>query len=374
MRWSIAACWMGLVCSSVICRDAAVGAESAVVTSEFIYTEAPFPECHASTIEENNDGVLVAAWFGGTGEKHPDVGIWVSRKVDGAWTAPVEVANGVQSADLRYPTWNPVLFQPDAGPLLLFFKVGPSPDTWWGEVIESADGGVTWENRRKLPEGGIGPVKNKPVQLSDGSIWCPSSTEHDGWTVHIEVTEDLGATWRTIGPLNDKSRGAIQPSILQYGNGRMQMLCRNQNGRSDLWQTWSEDGGKTWSEFTSAGLPNPNAGTDAVTLADGRQLLVYNHTRRGRGFPIGRQMLNVAVSEDGRQWSAALVLELARGEYSYPAVIQTDDGMVHFTYTWKRERVKHVVVDPANLDLAPITDGAWPEGVAGPPEITTAGD
>ena len=106
----------------------------AIVHSEFIYESAPFPSAHASTIVETRDG-LVAAWFGGTAERNPDVGIWVSRhdpstrsarSGQAAWTAPVEVANGVQADGTRLPTWNPVLFQPASGPLVLFYKVGPS--------------------------------------------------------------------------------------------------------------------------------------------------------------------------------------------------------------------------------------------------------
>ena len=93
-----------------------------LVQRGFIYEEAPFPECHASTIEQSSSGELVAAWFGGTREKHPDVGIWVSRHENGHWTPPVEVANGVQDDGSRHPTWNPVLFQYPNGPLVLFFK------------------------------------------------------------------------------------------------------------------------------------------------------------------------------------------------------------------------------------------------------------
>src|SRR2546427_137606 len=77
-----------------------------LMKSEFIYETAPFPECHASTIVETKSG-LVAAWFGGTRERHPDVGIWLARHVSGGWTVPVEVANGVQSPTNRYPCWNP---------------------------------------------------------------------------------------------------------------------------------------------------------------------------------------------------------------------------------------------------------------------------
>src|SRR3954471_12526579 len=104
---------------------------SPVTRTEFVFEHAPFPSAHASTIVESRDG-LVAAWFGGTAEKNPDVGIWVSRLVGKTWTAPVEVVNGVQNTAVRHPTWNPVLFQPDRGPLWLFYKVGPSPSEWWG--------------------------------------------------------------------------------------------------------------------------------------------------------------------------------------------------------------------------------------------------
>ncbi len=325
-----------------------------IVTMEFVYEEAPFPQCHASTIAESGAGP-VAAWFGGTREKNKDVGVWVARKVDGAWTAPAEAANGVQNAELRYPCWNPVLFQPAGGPLLLFYKVGPSPSTWWGMVIMSEDSGLTWSKPHRLPEDILGPIKNKPVHLKDGRLLCGSSTEHQGWRVHMEWTADRGEAWSRTGVLNDgKTMHAIQPTILLHDGERLQILCRNR-GLGKIVQAFSDDLGKTWGEMTACELPNPNSGIDAVTLKDGRHLLVYNHTNRGRS------PLNVAVSADGNKWKAAAVLENTPGEYSYPAVIQTSDGMVHITYTWKRQRVRHVVLDPAKFVLREIKDGEWPE-------------
>lgn len=107
-------------------------------------------------------------------------------------------------------------------------------------------------------------------------------------------------------------------------------------------------------------LPNPNSGIDAVTLTSGQQLLVYNHTQRNVGTPRSRGLLNVAISDDGENWKAALVLENSPFEYSYPAVIQTKDGLVHVLYTWRRQRVRHVVIDPAKLTSEPIRDGIWP--------------
>jgi predicted neuraminidase len=336
---------------------------SAILKSEFIYETAPFPSCHASTIAETKSG-LVAAWFGGTRERNPDVCIYVSRNESGRWTAPLEVANGIGFATNRLPCWNPVLFQPKTGPLLLFYKVGPSPALWWGMLTTSADDGRTWSEPQRLPEGILGPIKNKPVQLANGDILCPSSTEGEGgWRVHFERTGDLGRTWQATAPVNDgKEIGAIQPSLLFYSGGKMQAIGRTRQGK--LFQIWSDDTGLTWGRMTLTSLPNPDSGTDAVTLSDGRQLLVYNHNTKDQTRNKGRSPLNIAVSEDGETWRAALVLEddpAAPSGFAYPAVIQTRDGLVHITYTWKRARIKHVVVDPAQLKSRPISQGKWPE-------------
>lgn len=334
-----------------------------LVRSEYIFESAPFPECHASTIAQTKDG-LVAAWFGGTGEKHPDVGIWVARLRDGQWTAPAEVANGVQEGGKRLPCWNPVLFQPKTGPLLLFYKVGPDPERWWGMLRTSEDAGKSWSPAARLPDGVIGPVKNKPIQLDNGDILCGSSTEDHGWRVHFERTSDLGKSWQRIGPVNDgKAIGAIQPSILRHADGHLQAIGRTRQNR--LFTTESKDQGATWNAMTLLELPNPNSGTDAVSLADGRFLLVYNHSAgKSTQWDFGRRILNVAISKNGVDWEAALVLENHEsGEYSYPAVIQSSDGMVQIVYTWQRKRIRHVVIDPAKLVSQPIIAGVWPAGV-----------
>jgi predicted neuraminidase len=326
-------------------------AQPGLLTAEFIFQTAPFPQCHASTIVETKNG-LAAAWFGGQHERSPDVGIWLSRRIAGKWTAPAEVANGAQHR--RYPCWNPVLFEPRNGPLMLFFKIGPNPESWWGMLMTSSDEGNSWSAPRRLPEGIIGPVKNKPVQLDNGDILCGSSTENAGWQVHFERTADLGKAWETIGPINRPDEvGAIQPSILFHPGHRLQAVGRTLQRR--IFETWSQDNGQTWDKMTLTGLPNPNSGTDALTLRDGRQLLVYNHTAKGRS------PLNVAVSADGTLWQAALTLEDEPGrEFSYPAVIQTSDGLVHIVYTWNRRRIKHVTVEPGKLELKPIQNGNWP--------------
>ncbi|MDO8542282.1 MAG: sialidase family protein [Opitutaceae bacterium] len=335
-----------LLPGSALCIGGAAAAEPAIVLTEFIYEQAPYPSCHASTMVETPNRQLVAAWFGGTAEKNPDVGIWVSRREKDRWSPGVEVANGIQADGTRHPTWNPVLFQPKSGPLMLFYKVGPSPQTWWGEVRTSTNEGRTWNAARRLPDGILGPIKNKPVQLADGTILSPTSTESNErpsiWRVHFERSSDNGKTWTATPPLNDGLKlAAIQPSILFHGGAKLQAVGRTRQGK--IFQTWSEDGGRTWGPMSLTMLVNPNSGIDAVTLKDGRHLVVYNDT------PKGRTPLNVALSRDGRDWRNVVVLETEPGEYSYPAVIQTSDRRVHITYTWKRQRVKHVVLEPERL-------------------------
>jgi predicted neuraminidase len=332
------------------------------VSAEFLNEHAPYPECHASTIVETTPGHLVAAWFGGTKERNPDVGIWVSRQEGGKWLPGVEVANGIQAdGSKRLPCWNPVLFQPAGGPLVLFYKIGPSPSTWWGMMMTSADGGKTWGAPRRLPDGFLGPIKNKPVALPDGAWLSPSSSEGNkdgpstelraGWLVHFEISRDAGLTWTKVGPVaKGPGLDAIQPSVLFHKGGALQALCRTKQGV--IAQTWSKDGGKTWSALTATALPNPNSGTDAVTLADGRQLIVYNHSAHRPDEAKGdRWPLDVAVADDGLSWRHAVTLETEprTSGYAYPAVIQTSDGLVHITYTWGRTLIKHVVLDPKKL-------------------------
>jgi predicted neuraminidase len=350
---------LALLSVSLGAQAAAPPAAPGLISSQFIFDTAPFASAHASTIAETPTG-LVAAWFAGTRESAPDVAIWSSRQIDGVWTPPTEVANGVQRDGRRFACWNPVLFRASDGVLRLFYKVGPSPREWWGLVRQSRDDGRTWSEARRLPEGILGPIKNKPVQLASGLLISPSSTEGPlgseppQWRVHFELSADLGLTWtRVAPPASDRIINAIQPSVLRYSDGRLQAVGRTQSG--SIFESWSSDNGSSWSALTLTSLPNPNAGIDAVTLRDGRQLIVYNHTTSGR------TPLNVAVSRDGSLWEAALVLETQPGEYSYPAVIQTKDGLVHITYTWQRTRIRHVVVNPAQLSPAPMVNGRWPD-------------
>lgn len=332
-----------------------------ILVDEFIFEKAAFPQSHAATIEETPDG-LIAAWFGGTKEGNKDVCIWTSHLVNNKWTAPKKVADGIINDSTRYACYNPVLYYAQNGELLLFYKIGPNVGGWTGWMMRSKDNGTTWNNREALPGGILGPIKNKPVMVGN-TLLCPSSTEKNGWKAHIEYTTDYGRTWSKSAAINDgKIISAIQPSILQYKDGRLQILCRSMNRTVN--ESWSSDSGKTWTAMAASPLPNNNSGTDAVTLMDGRQLIVYNHVKPADSLPRGkgaRTPLNVALSKNGKKWYAALILEDSPiSQYSYPSVIQSKDGMVHIVYTWRREKIKYVKVDPSKLKLKLIKNEQWP--------------
>ena len=344
----------------------------AIVKDEFLYTKAPFPEAHASTIVETKKGDLVVAYFGGTKERNPDVCIWVNVKKKGSneWSAPMMVADGV-FPEGRYACWNPVLFEMPNGELWLFFKIGPSVSEWTGWLVRSKDGGRTWSRREPLPDGFLGPIKNKP-ELIDGRLLCPSSTENKGWRFHMEILDLSDGRWKKGTPVKDlnwkyvpvESTEAIktddnqlhpidciQPSILKLKDGRLQVLMRTHNAH--LATSFSSDNGNTWTPVTLLDIENNQSGTDAVTLADGRHALIYNNFETLPMTPKGvRTPCSIALSDDGTHWQHTLTLEDSPiDQYSYPAIIQGKDGTLHCVYTWRRQRIAYKQIDLTKLKV-----------------------
>lgn len=346
-----------------------------LLVDEFICNAPPFPESHAATIVETKEG-LVAAWFGGTKEKNPDCCIWISRKTKNGWSQPQKVADGVLNG-IKYACWNPVLTMTPSGDLQLYYKIGINVAGWSGHVIRSHDCGKTWSTSQPLPDGFLGPIKNKPVWTGERMV-CPSSTEgENGWQVHFEISDDEGLTWKKVGPIaadeimeNDKVKRsnnkhstiqAIQPTILIHPDGKLQALCRTQNNGS-VATTWSYDRGESWTPLTFIDLPNNNSGIDGVSLKDGRFLLVYNHYRYIKGKKKNRTPINVAISNDGIHWQAGVILEDSPiNQYSYPSAIQSKDGKVHIVYTWRRQRIKYACIDPEKIEVSSFEKAGWKE-------------
>ena len=305
-----------------------------ILDAEFIYEKASFLSCHASTIVET-DKSLLAAWFGGTYEAHPDVCIYLSSNTNGKWSEPVLVADGVMNDTLRYPCWNPVLFKRNNGDVILYYKVGPGPQQWWGLYKVSHDNGQTWSEATHIPDRLLGPIKNKPVKLPNGRILYPTSFETlKEWNVYVETSAQDLNHWRKT-EIDNSGFNAIQPTILFYKDGSIQMLCRSKEKR--IVETWSKDQGKTWTPIQATSLPNNNSGIDAVSLDNGLQLLICNPIEKGRN------KLAVLASVDGKNWNDLIVLEYQpEGEFSYPAIIRGNDGTIHITYTYNRGKIKYI--------------------------------
>ncbi len=301
---------------------------------EFVYdvAVAPTSSCHAASVAVTARGVITA-WFGGEKEGAADVGIFSSVRRDGVWTTPRRI---VEHA--TYPCWNPVLAHDADGRLHLYYRVGESPRAWWSEVVTSDDDGDTWRSPKKLRDGFLGPIKNKPVLLDDGRFLSPSSTEHDGWRAVIEVGED-----ELVEIADPEGLGPIQPTIVRTPDGFL-AWCRTRSGV--LGVTRSADG-FTWSALASTDLPNPNSGVDAASLADGRVVLVWNPVGKAEDRWGGaRTPLVVSVLSDGESFEQWVRLEDGPGEYSYPSIV-ADESNVYVVYTHQRKTIAYAEI-PAN--------------------------
>lgn len=302
--------------------------------------DRPFLQCHASTLAHADDHHFLVAWFGGTHEKHDDVGIWLSTGGPGKWSAPIEIAKLRED-----PHWNPVLFKTPEGKIILYFKVGKIIDQWETWFITSDDNGKTWTQAQELvpgDKGGRGPVKNKLIVLSDGTWLAPASDEKKGvWNAFVDRSHDQGKTWTaslflTIVRDSIPGEGIIQPTLWESAPGKVHMLLRSSSGficRSD-----SEDYGKTWSPVYKTALPNPNSGIDLTKLEDGTLALVYNRDGKNWG---ARRPLSIAISKDnGKTWPTSVDIETGNegDEFSYPSIISFGDTLA-ISYTWKRQRI-----------------------------------
>jgi predicted neuraminidase len=325
----------------------------------------PFSQCHASTLVALPDRRILVAWFGGTREGHADVGIWAAeRTAFGAGsdapptrsattpTARIPSAPGTDWSEPRRiakvadePHWNPVLFalSPSGDDLVLHFKVGARIRDWETWMQRSDDAGRTWSAATRLvpgDRGGRGAVRNKPIRLASGDWLAGASLERwRRWDSFIDRSPNGLDAWQAspLIPIDRKrfeGKGLIQPTLWESAPGRVHALFRSTDGRAH--RSDSQDGGRSWSSAYPIDLPNNNSGLDVARLRDGTLALACNPVA---GNWAARTPLSVLLSKDnGETWPERIDLETDPGEFSYPAIIETEDGLA-VSYTWNRRRI-----------------------------------
>lgn len=316
------------------------------ITQRYIAQEPITTNSHAATLAEIKPNQIMAAWFGGKYEGAKDVGIYFSTYKDKSWSAPQSLIKPAVIQGDTLPCWNPVLFKSKSQSLYLFYKVGKNPREWFGAMIISKDDGATWSAPKYLPKGILGPIRNKPVEVTPGFILCGSSTEsveNNNWRAHVEIYTEATDQWEKIAIEDKKQFDVIQPAFLLHANA-IQMLLRSKHNK--LVSSWSKDNGKTWQRTDTINVVNSNSGIDALTLSKKSFLLVNNPLPQGKDWFNGRNILDIEYSNDGLKWKKLFDLEnQPEGEFSYPAIIQTSDKKVHVLYTYNRKYIKHVTFD-----------------------------
>ena len=315
-----------------------------------------FPECHASTVLPLENGRVLVAYFAGTKEKDPDVGIWLSIKQDGVWLKPRRVAKVRNDAH-----WNPVLFKTSEG-VRLVFKVGKTIDVWESWTMLSRDGGESWTE--PAPVNGDnhagGPVRSKPLTLLDGRVLAPNSDESEnGWYPRIDEAVNNGAGFKRLAPIpinrDDaenpnymQGKGAIQPTLWQSPDGSVHAFLRTTAGR--IFRSDSFDGGRSWCEAYPTDLPSNNSGIDVARLG-GSLYLALNPVGANWG---GRTPLVIMRSDDeGDSFKTVYTLaeELtddihARGaQFAYPAIVAKNDKL-YISFTWQRKTIGYCEIKP----------------------------
>jgi predicted neuraminidase len=309
-----------------------------VLSQEIFEKDKFFDECHASTILKYNNKLL-CAWFAGTKEGNDDVKIFLSQNENGIWSNPVQMSQNDNT-----PCWNPVLFEKD-GVIFLFYKSGKKIPTWKTYIRISKDAGETWSDSSELVpgdrSGSRGPVKNKPILLTDGTIAAPASVETARyWDAFVDISRDNCKTWERSNfiPFDHKhsdGKGIIQPTLWE-NDGTLYAMLRS--SESSIMRSFTNDL-KTWSECKKTSLPNNNSGIDCVKLNNENIFVVFNPIASDWG---SRNIIAYAVSPDnGENFSEPVVIELDENtdaEFSYPAVI-SDGKYVYITYTHYRKSI-----------------------------------
>jgi predicted neuraminidase len=352
---------------------------------------------HGSSIVSLPNGDVLAAWFQGTGERAADdVRIMGARLKKGSktWSAPFLMAD-----TYGLPDCNPVLFMNNHNKLFLVW-IAVEAHKWECSVLRfrtainyNGDGAPTWNWQdnillspkdsfaiemaakfKQLPPthagfGSYAPkyddmiieaskdftkrstgwmTRIKALKLSNGRILLPLYS--DGFNMSITaISDDDGDTWRASLPI--VGRGNAQPALVQMKDSTVTAYMRdNGDAPSRVQISHSVDNGETWTAALKTDIPNTGS-IELIAMKDGRWAFV------GDDEEDGRYRLSMYISDDeGKTWKWKRTLENVEknaGSFSYPCLIQTNDGLLHVSYSYSLgktgEAIKYVVVDPKTM-------------------------
>ncbi|HEX9251530.1 MAG TPA: sialidase family protein [Ignavibacteriaceae bacterium] len=304
---------------------------------ESIPTFDKYLSSHASTICSLNDKLLVA-YFAGKYEGHRKNCIWISTKEGNEWDIPRVLFSGKSVLGREIPCWNPV-FHSTKEKLYLYFKIGKSPSLWNGFFSESLDDGETWSKPKLLPAGIFGPMRSSPIRI-DNYIVSGSSDEKYVSKMHFELSDD-GYSWKKVVPICDPALGdCIQPAIIRLSQNKLIAYARSSIGV--LVSTNSQDGGNSWEQVVKTEIPNPDSAIDLISVREDFHILVYNRSTKER------TPLVMAISSDGVNWNDKIIIEDGKGEYSYPSITISKNG-IEISYTSQRKCIKHALIETSEL-------------------------
>jgi len=321
------------------------------------YMPVLFYSSHASNLIQLKNGDLLCVWFSGEWEGSSGVGIVFSRLAKGSqvWTKPqlIDQQDGVSFQ-------NPVFFQSPDGVLHLYHTTqGAHEGEANAHVLEcvSKDNGATWSKPALLFDK-PGAFSRHPVMVLPNGTWLLPMTyvtskgiskgSETNYSV-MELSQDSGKTWKEC--MVDDSFALVQPTVVQLAPDSLLSFFRSRKSDS-IYQSTSKDG-CTWTKPVATDLPNNNASVQSFRLKDGHIVIIFDNQHKGPRRPV-----SIALSEDeGKTWSYVRDVEVgrpelgppeadgrgpSREEYSYPSVLQTSDGMIHVSYTFRRETIKTV--------------------------------
>jgi len=302
-----------------------------------------YPSCHCSTIIELKNGDLLVGYYAGEGEARPDAAWMLARRQPKKqhFQLPVCIADTPGK-----PEGNGVLLQNSDETLLLIYgtmqgqlegKAGPGVRwvTCDLRIKRSIDNGYTWSAVEMIEKNWGHVPRCKPIHLANGDILF--GTEFTTWYSQVWASQNKGQTWQIRGSVPGEPNQ--HPSLVLRKDGSILALIRPSGQIPKVLRSVSYDEGCTWSVAEITSNHCPFSALDATCLQDGRIVMAWNN------HPKNRNPLTLGLSCDGGQtWPYKRNLIQGEGSFHYPAIIQSNDGLIHLTFTNNRRTIDHVVL------------------------------